>query len=116
REAEASDACAPIAPRGQVLVRVPEGAVVDRIDVQRAVVAPALVALRPAARHDRGLGDRHRPRRVGGPTARIADTGIDGRARDAVAERPVAAAVHRAAAEPAAGAVRRVAAWPREGT
>src|SRR5204863_9385864 len=52
REAEAGDACAPIAARGQVLVRVPEGAVVHRIEVQRAVVAPALVALHPAARHD----------------------------------------------------------------
>src|SRR5439155_2104338 len=87
REAEAGDARAPIAARGQVLVRVPEGAVVHRIEVQRAVVAPALVALHPAARHDRGLGDRHRPRRVGGPTARVADAGIDRRARDAVAER-----------------------------
>src|SRR3954454_16140336 len=58
-ESEGGDACAPVerACGLQVLGRVPEGAVVNRVNRYRAVVAPAAQTsgLRAAARNDARL-------------------------------------------------------------
>src|SRR5437899_12045452 len=71
-ELERSDAGAPGSDHDrvgrQVLLRVPEGAVVARVDGQVAVVAPAALdlRLRTGARVRHLLGPRHLPERVAG--------------------------------------------------
>src|SRR6185437_14642839 len=80
REFEAADAGAPVERAGvlQVLVGVPESAVVHRINRHAAVVTPAIevaAALRAAAIHDarfRAQGAE----RVAGKTAGVADRRI----------------------------------------
>src|SRR5204863_9688544 len=87
REPERADPGAPVerAVRLQVLIRVPERAVVDWINGHRAVVTPTrqvrLLRARP------GLQDRLRCQRAERGTrtaARVADGRIQGRARCAV--------------------------------
>src|SRR5206468_6902413 len=87
-----------------VLVHVPEGAVVDRVDGEVRVVAPARVRRGLNARpvHDRALAERHLPERVAGEPPGIADPGVDARPVDhAVAGRDVALAVLGNAPHPA---------------
>src|SRR5260370_18196797 len=63
-ELEGDDACTPVERTGggQILVRVPEGAVIDRVNADAAVVAPAVqgTGLRSAAPEDEVLR-LHRP-------------------------------------------------------
>src|SRR4029453_17779487 len=86
RELEARDACLPVPVWWRfrhrvVLVDVPEGAVVHRVDVHRGVVAPAGVGVRlhPRTVDDHSFAERHLPKRVAGEPARIADAREDGR-------------------------------------
>src|SRR5664279_5115176 len=85
RELERRDPGAPV-PRTvglQVLARVPEGAVVHRVDGHGAVVTPAVQ--RPGLRSTTGLDDAlrlHRSERVGEEPARVADAREDGPARN----------------------------------
>ncbi len=95
--------------RGVVLLRVPERAVVDRVDGHRAVVAPPAVAVHLAA----GAGEpdvlgAHEPERVAGEPARDADRGVHGRARLRVSEGHVAVSVHRDRTHPSEAVVRGV--------
>src|SRR5207244_331241 len=56
RKAKPSDSGLPEAAARNILVRVPEGTIVDRVHVHRAVVAPALgEGLRAGAADDGGL-------------------------------------------------------------
>src|SRR5205823_8469047 len=98
--------------RGLVLLRVPEGAVVDRVDGHVAVVAPAAkpTVLASLAREERRLALCELVRRIGREAARVADPRHDRRARGAEAERQVAVLVHRGASHPAPGRVRLVSA------
>src|SRR3989304_4438586 len=60
---------------GIVLVRVPEGAIVHRIDRQHAVVSPAAarVSLIAAAGDDHAFSLRKRPQRIGAQPSGVAD-------------------------------------------
>src|SRR5690242_15889029 len=79
RELERADASGPRSDHDevgrQVLLRVPERAVVGRIDAHLAVVAPAAFRfrLRAAARVEHLLGLGHLPRRVAGRAAGVPD-------------------------------------------
>src|SRR5207237_9592123 len=111
RELEGPDAGMPVerAARREVLGRVPEGAVIHRVDRHRAVVAPAL---EPTPLRSRPV-DQDRLCLKGAEwicrrAARVYDRWVQGGAREAVADRAVTDAVHRRAAHPAVALVRRV--------
>src|SRR5881394_252862 len=72
----------------EVLLRVPERAVVARVDGEVAVVAPAL------------LGLRHLTERIAGRASGVAHGRVVVRPRRAEADRDVAGMVHRDAAHP----------------
>src|SRR6185312_5304668 len=84
-ELEAADARAPVelARRRVVLARVPERAVVDRVDRERAVVAPAVAGagLAAGAVEEMRLTLRELVQRIARQTARVAQLRIDRRAR-----------------------------------
>ena len=87
----------------EVLVRVIEGALVDRIERHSAVVAPA-VSGACGLHADAGLDRASAPMRVDGVGAEAAgdiDAGFDRQARLAVAERDVVVFVHRDRSHPA---------------
>src|SRR5690348_4292791 len=90
------------AARGDVLVDVPEGAVVNRVDRHAAVVAPAAETrqLRTGAFDDAGFS-LHLAQSVARHPASEANRGMQVVARDAVAERDVARLVHGDRAHPA---------------
>src|SRR4051794_27543176 len=119
REAEVPDARVPRERRRRrvVLLRVPEGALVARVDADVAVVAPAVAGgrLTAGARKKRGLTLRELVRRVAREPSRVADLRIDRRRRGAEADRQVTGSVHRGAPHPAPGAVRLVGALLGEG-
>src|SRR5262249_365431 len=110
RQLERGDPGAPVegAAGAQVLVGVPERAVVARIDLHAAVVPPAVRVgrLRAAPRLDYQLG-LHRAERVGRHAAGDADRREHTGAGRAIAQGDVAQPVHRDAAHPTAGFVRR---------
>jgi hypothetical protein len=106
RELEAPDPRSPVElrrPCRVVLVRVPERAVVDRVDRQVAVVAPAVARAGLAARsgEERRLALGELVQRIGREPARVADLRDRGRAGSAEAEREVTGRVHRGASHPA---------------
>src|SRR5262249_39010363 len=108
RELERADPGAPVeaARRLQVLVRVPERAIVDGVDGHRAVVPPAAEAprLRPDTGRQGVLG-LHRPRRVADEATGVADAWPYAAARDAIAEEHVALLVLGDRPHPARGRV-----------
>src|SRR5439155_25071683 len=112
RELKGSDARPPVegTVRRDVFVGVPEGAVVDWIDRHRAVVAPATQAagLGAGPGDDRSLALRHRPRRVAGQAACVANLWVQRAAADAVAESDISRCVLGDAAHPSIVGVRRV--------
>ena len=95
-----------------VLVAIPEGGVVARIQAHRAVIAPTIA--RPglharAGEHER-FTLRQRIGRVGGETARISDRWKSQRgnhAGGAVADRQISGVIERGAAHPTLGCIRR---------
>src|SRR4029450_3394861 len=89
--------------RRVVLLRVPVGAVVDRVDRHVAVVAPAAERVQLAAgAHEEGrLSLRQLARRITRQTSRVADLWMDSCRRSAEADRQVAAVVHGGASHPA---------------
>ncbi|MCG3195479.1 MAG: hypothetical protein DIJKHBIC_04762 [Thermoanaerobaculia bacterium] len=104
RELERADAQTPTdGARGRhVLVHVPEGAIVDGVDVHRCVVAPALAArLGTRSRDDHPFALRHGAEWVSREAARVLDAGIGGGTRGAVAECHVADPIHGDRAHPA---------------
>ena len=76
-----------LARRGVILLRVPEGALVDRIHREQAVVAPASrrMGLRSGADDDVGFALCHLTRRIAGQPAGVADRRRGRRTGDAVA-------------------------------
>ena len=116
-ELKVHDARVPVvcAVAENVLLRVPEGAVVDGIDGHGAVVAPAIDVggLRAAADHDGGFGFELTGG-IGGNASGESDRGIDRAPADAVAESDVADFVHGDAAHPAIVGVGRVGALLRD--
>src|SRR5919109_3001413 len=107
-QSEATNPCLPAPRRGHlvVLVDVPEGAVVDGVDVHRGVVAPAGAAgLRARAVNQHTLAEGHLAQRIALQPAGIADARVDCLAGHAVPEAHVAPLVHRDAAHPAMHAV-----------
>src|SRR5207249_1001672 len=94
RELERPDSRVPVegAVRGEVLVRVPECAVVGRIDTHARVVAPAAEGgrLRAVAVDDRPLALRHHAERIAREPPGVVDSRMEAGARDAEAERDVA--------------------------
>ncbi len=80
----------------QVLVRVPEGAVIDRVHRHRGVVAPTVdgKGLNTRPRGQRRLPLRQRAEWVAGQPAGQRDAGVDCVADDAVAGGDVSARVH----------------------
>ena len=100
-----------------VLVRVPEGAVVHRVNAHGAVIAPAVAGAGLAA----GAGKESRlplgqcVDRVGREPPGITDLREDGRGRGAETHREVATVVHRGAAHPAPRRVRLIGALLEDG-
>src|SRR5256885_6621776 len=111
RELERDDPRPPRAEHeiaAEVLLRVPERAVVARIDREVAVVAPTSLdlRLRARARPRNLLGLRHLTERIAGRASRVPDGRVIVRPRRAEADRDVAGVVHRDAAHPAPERVR----------
>ncbi|OQA94793.1 MAG: hypothetical protein BWY25_02671 [Chloroflexi bacterium ADurb.Bin222] len=111
-ETEGADARHPggVARRRQVLLCVPEGAVVHWINAHHAVVAPAIVAagLIAAADDQRRLGLGQRPQGIVRQPSGVAHGGIDAAAGHAVAQGEVALSVHRYTAHPAVMGIRGI--------
>ena len=113
RELEAPDARSPRVRPGrlQIFLRVPERAVVDRVDAHHRVVAPAEGGprLRAGALVEDGLALAQLVRRIVDESSGVRDARIvrRGAVPDRIADRQVAALVHGACAHPAVHAVRR---------
>src|SRR5204863_4054467 len=86
----------------QVFVRVPESAVIGRVDAHTAVVTPATasVGLRSCAFHDAVLA-LHRARWIGGHAARITNSREIAAAGSTVSHSNVTRLIHRDRAHPA---------------
>src|SRR5262249_50846472 len=111
-ELERANARAPVeAAAGlQVLVGVPEGAVVHRVHRHRAVVAPAMEVTRLRAHPglQRRLALRHLPKGVTCQPSGVADSWAYRTAGDAIAKGDIARLIHGDAAHPAVVGVGRV--------
>src|SRR5262249_768820 len=113
-ELEGADARAPVElARGRdVLIGVPEGAVIGRVDRDAAVVAPAREAERPGLRagsgDDRALPLGHRPRKITGQPSGVADLRVGRAAGEAKAQAHIAGLIHGEAAHPAVVSVGRI--------
>src|SRR4029077_20961357 len=106
---EAADARSPVEGAGGrvILLRVPESAVVDRVDGQVAVVAPASArtSLAASARQQSRFALRQRARRIASQPSGVPDLGMDGGARSRESKSKVSLVVHGGAAHPAPGRV-----------
>src|ERR1051326_3004729 len=118
RELERADARAPVEAgrRCVILVRVPERAVVNRIDRQRAVIAPATARTRltASAGEQRRFTLPQRVDRIRREPSRITDLRENRPARSAVTNRQAAVVVHRRATHPTPGRVRLISALLRD--
>lgn len=119
-ELEIRDACGPVERAGglYVLLRVPEGAVVHRIHLHGAVIAPPVGGGFLHTRAGDDVGFRfHRPCRIGRRSTSEANSGIKA-ARGvghAVADRLVTRRIHGRASHPAITGIRREGSLLRNG-
>ncbi len=101
------------AGRGVILVRIPERGVINWIDSQGTVIAPAVAtaALAPSPGDDRSLSQSHGIQRIGRQSPGIAQLRMNRRTRSAVTQTDVSLAIHRDASHPAPGRVWLVSAF-----